>query len=69
MSKNKTLKSSRRSPEKSEDPKGAKIMLKKLTKKLAKLEKKYETAKPVERKRIMKAAEATQKRIDFLISP
>jgi hypothetical protein len=43
------------------------LMLKKLQKKLSKIERKYETAKPIERKRLMKSAEATQKAIDAIV--
>ena len=42
-------------------------MLKKLLKKLSRIERKYETAKPIERKRLMKSAEATQKKIDAIV--
>ena len=38
-------------------------MLKKLLKKLAKLERKYEKAGPIEKARIMKSAIATEKKI------
>lgn len=41
-------------------------MLKKLEKKMLKLEKRYESAPPVQRMRIAKSAEATQRKIDRL---
>ncbi len=41
-------------------------MMKKLLKKMKKIERKFETAGPVQRKRLMKSAVNTQKRIDFL---
>ena len=40
--------------------------LKKLHKLIAKLERRYDTAGKIQQKRIMKKAEAIQKRIDFL---